>query len=214
MPSRTLRSAQTRASARAGPKRDSSTGTFVRGGDHVDVAMLAHPGSAVPRSDLLQPAYRLAHPALVMDEEASLPSTTSSRAAPSGNAITGVPQASASTITIPNGSFQRIGIRRPRARANSERFADPPTSPTKWTRSPSMWGAISRSKKAADRAGSRRPRADVNGARGCDRAMRSLLRGHSPDRQKVVALSLLQRPVPQIDRVGDRGDRPQPGRSR
>ena len=38
------------------------------------------------------------------------PSTTSSRAAPSGNAITGVPQASASTITMPNGSSQRIGI--------------------------------------------------------------------------------------------------------
>jgi hypothetical protein len=58
------------------------------------------------------------------------PSITISAAAPSGNAITGVPQASASTITIPNGSRQRTGISNAAAFANSSCLAVPPISPT------------------------------------------------------------------------------------
>ena len=44
-------------------------------------------------------------------------SATTSGTDPSGYAITGVPHAIASVITSPNGSGQRIGMRRPRARA-------------------------------------------------------------------------------------------------
>ena len=77
-----------------------------------------------------------------------LPSTISSGAAPSSKAITGVPHASASTMTIPNGSCQRIGISSPLAREKRERFLAPPISPAKRTLSPSIWGATSWSKKA------------------------------------------------------------------
>ena len=44
--------------------------------------------------------------------------------------MTGVPQAIASTITIPNGSAQRIGISSARAPAYSSRLPSSPTSPT------------------------------------------------------------------------------------
>jgi len=52
----------------------------------------------------------------VVDQEPGAPVATISGAEPSGNAITGVPQASASTMTRPNGSAQRIGISSARAR--------------------------------------------------------------------------------------------------
>ena len=44
-----------------------------------------------------------------------VPSSTTSGAAPSGKARTGVPQAMASSITMPNGSFHRMGNSRARA---------------------------------------------------------------------------------------------------
>jgi hypothetical protein len=54
----------------------------------------------------------------------------------------------------------------------------------------------------------------VNGGRGCDCAVRPLLRGHPPDPEQVVALALVQRPRPQVDWVGDRADRGEPRRCR
>src|ERR1700733_12625140 len=74
LPSRTLRvRSDTGECIPRARERHGSKGTFVRGGDDVDVAILAHPGPAVPRGDPLEPAYRVAHPTLIMDEEASLP---------------------------------------------------------------------------------------------------------------------------------------------
>ena len=54
-------SSDTSEGTRCARKRHGSIGTFVRSSHHVHVAMLAHPGSAVSCSDLVQPAYRLAH---------------------------------------------------------------------------------------------------------------------------------------------------------
>ena len=51
------------------------------------------------------------------------PSTTTSGTDPLARATTGVPQAIASTITIPNGSSHRMGKRRQRAPASRSRFS-------------------------------------------------------------------------------------------
>jgi len=55
--------------------------------------------------------------------------STTSGAAPSGKASTGVPQASASIITMPNGSGQRIGTSSARALASSDVLVAKSTSP-------------------------------------------------------------------------------------
>src|SRR5215211_3277156 len=57
------------------------------------------------------------------------PSRTTSRAAPSGNAITGVPHAIASTITSPNGSGHRIGMSTARAPREQRRLLLAPHRP-------------------------------------------------------------------------------------
>ncbi len=58
-----------------------------------------------------------------------VPSVTTSGAAPSGKASTGVPQAMASIITMPNGSFQRMGKSRAEAPARSSSLRSWETSP-------------------------------------------------------------------------------------
>ena len=73
------------------------------------------------------------------------PSSTTSGAAPPGQAMTGVPQASDSSITRPKGSFQRIGKSVARAPASSLTFSSWVTSATYSTASPSR-GSTSYSK--------------------------------------------------------------------
>src|ERR1700733_13266899 len=69
LPSRTLRvRSDTRECSRRGWEHDRSKGMFVGGGNHVGVAILAHPGSAVPRSDPPQAPDCDSHLALVVDE--------------------------------------------------------------------------------------------------------------------------------------------------
>ena len=170
------------------------------------------PGS--PARDRWQPADGRGHRPLVVDEKAR-PAFDHELAQPRprGNAITGVPQASASTITMPNGSSQRIGISSPRARANSERLAAPPTSPTKRTRSPSMCGATSRSKNAcwpgwmtpASTSG-------TSAARAAAIARCGPFSGRHPaDPEQVVVLALLQRPGRTSIGFGIAANRAQPG---
>ena len=55
--------------------------------------------------------------------------STTSGAAPSGKASTGVPQAMASIMTMPNGSFHRMGKRRAEAPASSSSLRSWDTSP-------------------------------------------------------------------------------------
>ena len=58
-----------------------------------------------------------------------MPSSTISGAAPRGQPTTGVPQAIASTIAIPNGSGQLIGFSKAAAPASSVRLSSTPSSP-------------------------------------------------------------------------------------
>ena len=73
------------------------------------------------------------------------PSTTTSGTAPPRSATTGVPQAIASIITIPNGSSHCTGNSRQRAPASSRRLAVASATPYTWSRSVSR-GRTSRSK--------------------------------------------------------------------
>src|ERR1700733_8147352 len=138
---------------------------------------------------------------------------TSSRAAPSANAITGVPQASASTITIPNGSSHRVAIRSPQAEANNDSLASPPPAPNETdTRAVNVRGDLSveeRLLSGLDHSGQHER--DIDDASGGDRAVRSLLRSHPAYPKQIVALTLLQRPGSQVDRVRDRTDQTQLG---
>ena len=95
------------------------------GREAVDLLVAAHDGldaeallAVAPAGlgvDLAHAGDRAGHRVLVVDDEAVTPSRTTSGTEPSGKAITGVPHASDSTITRPNGSGQRIGMSSARA---------------------------------------------------------------------------------------------------
>jgi hypothetical protein len=72
------------------------------------------------------------------------PSTTTSGTEPRRSATTGVPQAIASIITMPNGSSQTMGKTRAAARESRSRFATASAGPKIVTSGPSrgwMWVA-------------------------------------------------------------------------
>ena len=59
-----------------------------------------------------------------------MPSRTTSGTLPRANAITGVPQAHASAITMPNGSSQPMGMSSAAASPSSRFFCSSSTGPT------------------------------------------------------------------------------------
>ena len=69
------------------------------------------------------------------------PSSTISGTDPRGNAMTGVPHASASIITMPNGSGQSMGKRSARAPPRSSCLPASPISPTNSTSGSERSGA-------------------------------------------------------------------------
>jgi hypothetical protein len=75
------------------------------------------------------------------------PSATTSGTDPRRRAITGVPQAMASTMTRPNGSSQRMGTIRQRALASSSFLVGPSASPIHSTPVPT-WGRMTVSNQA------------------------------------------------------------------
>ena len=125
-----------------------------------------------------------------------------------GNAITGVPDASASSIAIPNGSRQRTGIRNPRRSRTppspcSADFADVANSLPVEIR-------LDLLAEVAVLAGLHRSGEHQGAARqpgGPDRDLRPFDRVHAPDSQQIVLLLRAQLPVVNDDRVGyDTGD--------
>ncbi len=104
----------------------------------------------------------------------------------------------------------------PRARANSERLAAPADLAHEADAlAIDVGGDLSvKERLLSGLDHTRQHQRYINGASGGDRAVRPLLRGHPSDPEQVVALALLQRPGPQVDRVRDRIDRTQSGRCR
>ena len=119
------------------------------------------------------------------------PSSTISGAAPRGVATTGVPDASASIITMPNGSCHAIGLRRQTASPRSSCFVAPATSPTN-SMSPPSSGRTCSSKYSCSGcsrsfAGDLERYAGLGGD--ADGGVHALVRAHPPEEQRIAALA-------------------------
>ena len=90
--------------------RRAAVGRLVRPHHRGDAEAPLARSAARRRVDRLQAGNGVRHPSSSATRKPVTPCSTISGAEPSGKAITGVPQASDSSITRPNGSGQRIGI--------------------------------------------------------------------------------------------------------
>jgi hypothetical protein len=132
---------------------------------------------------------------------------TSSGADPHGVATTGVPQASASTITSPNGSGHARGFRRQLASASSASLSRAPTSPTYSTSPPEQRSnglvEVRQLRGLAHLRCDLQREADRSGDTGRD--VHTLVRIHAAEEQRVAATSVADRVGVDVETMVDRG---------